>query len=58
MMLSIFGSETFVQGYDVKNSIYLLINKEMLDQGTISIHKIETEISRLYEGEYSLILES
>lgn len=58
MMLSIFGSETFVQGYDVKNSIYLLINKEMLDQGTISIHKIEAEISRLYEGEYSLILES
>ena len=57
MMLSIFGSETFAQGYDIKNSIYLLINKDMLENGTISIHKIEEEISRLYDGEYSLILE-
>lgn len=57
MMLSIFGSETFAQGYDIKNSIYLLINRNMLDNGTISIHKIENEISRLYEGEYSLVLE-
>jgi len=58
MMLSIFGSETFAQGYDAENSIYLLINKEMLQNGSISIEQIECEISRLYEGEYSLVLDS
>ena len=57
MMLSIFGSETFAQGYDIENSIYLLINREMLEKGTVSIHRIEIEISQLYEGEYSLVLE-
>ena len=58
MMLSIFGKETFVQGYDIRNSIYLLINKEMLQQGSITIDRIEDEISKLYVGEYSLVLES
>lgn len=58
LMLSIFGDETFAQGYDIRNSIYLLINKEMLQCGYISISQIEAEISRLYEGEYSLVLES
>lgn len=57
-MLSIFGDETFVQGYDIRNSIYLLINKGMLQCGDISIIQIEAEISRLYKGEYSLVLES
>ncbi len=58
MMLSIFGSETFVQGYDLNNSIYLLINKSMLLQGKVSIPQIESAISMLYEGDYSLVLES
>lgn len=58
MMLSIFGSETFAQGYDIKNSIYLLINNKMLSDGTVTLHSIETEISRLYKGEFSLVLES
>lgn len=57
MMLSIFGTETFAQGYDIKNSIYLLINKGMLQKGSVSISQIEIEISKLYEGEYSLVLE-
>lgn len=57
MMLSIFGTKTFVQGYDIKNSIYLLINKEMLQQGNTTISQIEIEISNLYEGEYSLVFE-
>lgn len=56
MMLSIFGSETFVQGYDIKNSIYLLINKAMLINGNITISQIETEISKLYQGDYSLVV--
>lgn len=56
MMLSIFGSQTFVQGYDERNSIYLIINREMLERNEISIRQIETEISRLYEGQYSLVV--
>lgn len=57
MMLSIFGSETFAQGYDLQNSIYLLINREMLENGSVDLPQIEAEISRLYVGEYSLVLE-
>lgn len=58
MMLSLFGTETFAQGYDLNNSIYLLINKEMLRKGHISMSRIEEEITKLYEGDYSLIIES
>lgn len=29
----------------------------MLETGVISVNQIENEISRLYEGEYSLILD-
>lgn len=58
LMLSIFGSETFEQGYDVNNSLYLLINRRMLRQSNISISQIEHEISKLYEGEYSLVFDS
>lgn len=57
MMLSIFGTETFAQGYDLRNSVYLLINRKMLENGEISLHEIESEISRLYEGEYYLEIE-
>lgn len=57
MMLSIFGSETFAQYYDLKNSMYLLVNREMLNQHQITLSQIETEISRLYEGDYSFVLE-
>ena len=56
MMLSIFGKETFAQAYDINNSIYLLINRGMLEKGIITIPQIEAEISRLYEGDYSLEL--
>lgn len=58
MMLSIFGSETFIPGYDLNNSVYLLINRKMLESEAISVAKIESEISRLYEGGYSLVVES
>ena len=57
MMLNIFGKQTFIQGSDIKNSIYLLVNRASFENGIISKTQIETEISRLYEGDYSLILE-
>lgn len=57
LMLSVFGTQTFVQGYDLKNFIYVLINRAMLENGLISFAEIENEISLLYEGEYSLTTE-
>lgn len=57
MMLSLFGSETFAQGYDLNNSLYLLINRAMLDGGEVDISDIEYEISNLYRGDYSIVVE-
>lgn len=56
MMLSVFGQKTFAQGYDIRNSIYLLINRQMLNNGTITVNQIEQEITSLYEGEYTVTL--
>ena len=57
MMLSIFGSKTFAQCYDWKNSMYLLVNRIMLNNGKLSLPQIEAEISKLYEGDYSFVIE-
>lgn len=46
-----------MQGYDINNSIYLLVNWEMMDDGKISIPMIESEISRLYDGEFSVMID-
>lgn len=53
-MLSLFGSKTFLQGYDSDSSLYLLVNNEMIKKGLLDIKKLETEISFLYEGNYNL----
>lgn len=55
MMLNVFGDQTFIQAYDAKTSIYVLINRRSYNKGDISIKSLEDEISRLYEGEYSLM---
>ncbi len=55
MMLTMFSPNLFVQYADVRNSVYILVNKEMLRQGVVTVRKIETELSDLYLGEYSLI---
>ncbi len=57
MMLSFFGSRTFIQGYDISNAIYLLINRKMVESNYISIADIESAISDIYEGEYNLIFD-
>lgn len=57
MMLNIFGDRTFIQAYDIESSIYLLINRAELENGNVSKAEIENEISRLYKGEYSLVLD-
>lgn len=54
MMLSLFGPNTFVQAYDVDNSIYVLINRKMWNAGHVSVSAIEDEISALYQGDYRL----
>ena len=57
MMLTIFGSQTFAQYYDVRNSMYLMVNRLMLNEDQLSLGQIESEISNLYVGEYSFVLE-
>lgn len=56
MMLNIFGEKTFIQAYDVSTSVYVLINRKSFERRDISIEALENEISRLYEGEYSLVV--
>lgn len=57
MMLNVFGEQTFIQAYDAQTFVYVLINRKSCERGDISIPMIESEISRLYEGIYSLIVE-
>jgi len=57
MMLSIFGPETFAQGYDQNASVYLLINRRRLAVGELCISQIEAVIAGLYAGDYGLTLE-
>ena len=57
MMLSVFGNKTFYHGYDLDSSLYVLINRELIDNGTLSLESIEEEISNVYQGTYSLQLE-
>lgn len=58
MMLNLFGNQTFLQGYDIESSLYILVNREQLERGTITIDQIETAISELYNGNYSISLDS
>ena len=54
MMLTLFSPRVFVQYADIRNSVYILLNKKRLESGAISIPMIEAELSSLYIGEYSL----
>lgn len=54
LMLNVFGSQTFIQAYDINTSVYVLINRKYFENGGITLESLESEISRLYEGEYSL----
>lgn len=54
MMLTLFSPTIFMQYADVDNSVYLLVNRSMLDSGRISISMIETELSEDFVGDYTL----
>lgn len=54
MMINTFGVETFIHVYDSNNSLYILINRSIYETGKINIPLLESEISKLYEGEYTL----
>ncbi len=55
LMLSLFGSETFVQVHDTNNRVYFLINKKTWDRGDLTLQDIEDRINELYIGEYALM---
>lgn len=56
LMLNMFGSKTFIQAYDINTSVYVLINRRYYENGNITLQMLEQEISRLYNGNYSLAL--
>ena len=57
MMLSLFSPEVFVQAYDKNNSVYVLINNDMIACGDLTIDMVEHELTSLYCGDYSLTIE-
>lgn len=52
MMVNLFGPETFYQVSDTTNTIYLLVNKEQLSRGTVTLKDIERKLNQTYKGEY------
>jgi len=58
LMLNVFGSQTFIQAYDADTSVYVLINRKRYESGYISLQSLEIEISRLYDGDYTLVADN
>ncbi len=52
MMINLFGPETFRQVSDTTNTIYLLVNKIRLSNGSITLKDIERKLNQTYLGEY------
>lgn len=52
MMINLFGPETFYQVSDTTNTIYLLVNKVQLSNGSITLKDIERKLNQTYLGEY------
>ncbi len=54
IMVNLFGPETFLQIADTTSTIYLLVNREQLTNGTITIKDIEYKLNQTYEGEFTI----
>ena len=54
LMINLFGPETFLQISDTENKIYLMVNKQQLLKGLITIKGIEERLNQLYQGEFYL----
>lgn len=52
MMVNLFGPKTFYQASDTTNTIYLMINREQLKSGTLTIKDIENRLNQTYQGSY------
>lgn len=52
MMINLFGPETFCQVSDTTNTIYLLVNKIQLSNGSITLKDIESKLNQTYLEEY------
>ncbi|MGN0037051.1 MAG: hypothetical protein ACI36X_07565 [Bacteroidaceae bacterium] len=52
MMVNLFGPETFYQASDTTNTVYLMINREQLSAGRITIKDIEEKLNQTYQGEF------
>lgn len=54
MMLTLFSPKIFAQYADVHNSVYLLVNKEMIENGNVTLLLIEEWLSANYIGSYNI----
>ena len=52
MMINLFGPETFFQVSDTTNTIYLLVNREQLSKGAVTLKDIERRLNQTYNGGY------
>lgn len=55
LMINLFGPETFCQVSDTTNTIYLLVNREQLSNGVITLKDIEHKLNQTYNGDYLII---
>lgn len=54
MMVNMFGPKTFYHASDTTNTIYIMVNNEMLAAGKITMADIESAINRTYLGDYEI----
>ena len=52
MMLTLFSPEFFIQAIDIKNSLYLLINKKEFKKDSVS--EISDQIEKIFSGNFNL----
>jgi hypothetical protein len=54
LMLSLFGSDTFVQAHDKANSVYVLMSVNAINQNLISLDVLEKKLNLYYSGVFQL----
>lgn len=48
-----FGTKTFVHLHDGQERLYLLLNRQQLKDGRLSVENVADEINRIYEGDFN-----
>jgi hypothetical protein len=57
LMLSLFGSDTFLQAHDKSNSMYVLMSLKAIGKGLIDVKVVEKKLNNYYCGNFRLMQE-